>query len=167
MKRNIALPLILLTVITFACAISATGQIAYLHLNNAPGTNFKTFTTANKNALSEIKNTFIADSAKIVREDSTTFTAELPDSKWTWEKKDGTPVNNKAIVVINKKYDIGANKVRKPESVITFWVVSLADDKKSYTIELINVLSIYQKNRKNNTGYSTGLYEEKIAGLVK
>jgi len=166
MKKKPVLALIFLIAVVLTAGFSAASQVAYIHLKNRAA-NSKTFTTANENVLAELKNAFIAANAKIVQEDSLQFTAELPNSLWAWERKDGEPDNPKAIVVINKKYDIGANQVKKPKSVTTIWVASIAADKKSYSIKLQDVLSIYPGNTKTNTGYTTGLFEDKIAGLVK
>jgi hypothetical protein len=164
--RN-ALPLILLITSVFVAAFSATAQKAYLHLNNKGSDTGKRYDTANDSVLAAIKNAFIANNAKIIEEDASTITAEMPNSVWAWESKDGSPDNDRAIVVINKKYDIGSNQIKKPKSVTTIWLVTISADKKSYLIKLQDVLSIYPKNTKTKTGYSTGLYEEKIATSVK
>lgn len=148
-------------------AFTATAQKAYLHLNNKGSDVGKRYDTNNDSVMAAIKNAFIASNAKITGEDELTFAAELPNSVWAWESKDGSPDNDKAIVVINKKYDIGSNQIKKPKSVTTIWLVTVSADKKSYLIKLQDVLSIYPKNTKTKTGYSTGLYEERIAELVK
>lgn len=166
MKRTIALPLILLATIVVATAFTAAAQKVNFGFRNR-NTEPKTFPTANEHVLADIKNILEADNAKVTHADSVLLTAEMPNFKWAWEKKDGSPDNKTAIVVISKQYDIGANRIKKPKSVTTSWVVTLAEDKKSYTIKLENASSIYPKDIKANTGYSTALYEEKIAGLVK
>jgi hypothetical protein len=166
MKRLVAFSWIVLTIVLTTIAATAHGQVAYMHLNHRD-TTARTFATTNENTLAEIKNAFTAANATITQEDNTSFTAEMPNSAWAWETKEGTPDNDKAIVVINKKYDIGSNMIKKPRSVTTIWQVTLAADKKSYSLQVKDVLSIYQHNTKNRTGYSTGLWEEKVRGVVR
>lgn len=115
--------------------------------------------------LYKLKRSFAAQGATVIDDDSAAMTAVLHHTSWTWEKRNKTPHNGNAYVVIKKYYDIGSNRNYKPLDVVSTWMVSVTNDKHEYVIKLADVEVQYKSVHyvvEHKAGVSLGNLERKI-----
>lgn len=96
---------------------------------------------------------------------------------WTYERKNGLPLNSNAWVVVEKQIDKSTGDILKPYVVYGDWNVrikSLPDGRTNINVNLVNILA---KRLSNNPAFpteeveieavSTGNFEKLIADYLK